>query len=79
MKFGFKRRLVKGAPVDDCGPVRTSQGLVRPYTKEELETIMETERPLTLEETQLAARNRREAAGDRAAMEAWYKAEGAGR
>jgi hypothetical protein len=72
MKFGFKRRLVKGAPVEDVSKVN---GTIDPYTAEELETIMLTVRPLTLAETQLATKNRREAAGDRAAMEAWYASE----
>lgn len=76
MKLGFKRHLVKGAPVDDVGPVRIG-GRIRlaPYTAPELETIMTTVRPLTLEETQRASHNRRVAAEDRRAMEAWYQAE----
>lgn len=75
MKLGFKRRLVKGAPVDDVGPVRIGNTEVARYGADELERILSTVRPLTLDETHLAARNRRESAADRAAMEAWYQAE----
>lgn len=80
LKFGFKRRMVKGAPVDDVSTVRVREANGRvyrqdAYTAEELETILSTVRPLTLPETKLAAENRREAAADRAAMEAWYQAE----
>lgn len=89
MRFGIKRRLVKGAPAGDlCGPVRrtvrTAEGVAQgevspPYSAEVLDDLLRRVRPLTLAETERAARNRRQFAGDRAAMEVWYEAECRGR
>lgn len=77
MKFGIKRKHVKGCPVgeDLVGKVRVNDREVPAYDEAELTRILETVRPLTLDETHLVRKNRKEYLADRAAIEAWYVAE----
>ena len=60
----------------DRGPRTEGTAVTNPsYVQDTIRQGRERPRPLTLEETQLAAKNRRIAREDLAAMEAWYRAQ----